>query len=69
MASNVIRFHCPHCWARIKAPLQLSGRSRTCPGCEQTFTVPRFIPDDAGPMLVVVERADRFALAAPFDQR
>ena len=47
-----IRVRCPHCDARIKAPIQLSGQSRTCPGCTLRFVVQRTAPEDAGPILL-----------------
>jgi hypothetical protein len=62
MTTTPIRFHCPACGARIKAPIQLSGRRRNCPRCSHTFIVPSNIPDDAGPILVPQETEDRFVL-------
>ena len=62
MKTNYIHFHCPSCRARIKAPLLLAGRARNCPGCEQAFTVPRGLPEDAGPMLVPIEGLDHYML-------
>src|SRR2546422_9566360 len=62
MKSNAIHFPCPNCGARIKAPLQLNGQRRNCPGCSHTFIVPRLIPEDAEPVLVLVEANDRLAL-------
>jgi hypothetical protein len=60
--NQFIRFLCSHCRARIKAPLQLVGRKRDCPGCSQAFIVPCILPDNAGPVLVPVEEEDRFTL-------
>jgi len=62
---NTITFHfrCPHCRSRIKAPVQLIGQSRTCPGCKHAFAVPRFTAEDAPPVLVPIEEADRYTLA------
>ena len=37
--SHPIRFRCPGCDASIKAPRQLLGRSRDCPGCGRNFVV------------------------------
>jgi hypothetical protein len=46
-----IRFRCPGCNAGIKAPPQLLGHLRACPGCGRRFIVHRQAPDDAGPLL------------------
>jgi len=62
MTSSTIRFRCPWCSARIKAPVQLVGRSRTCPACRHRFTVPRFAADDADPLFVLVEGIERCSL-------
>jgi hypothetical protein len=62
MNTSYIHFHCPSCRARIKAHLLLAGRARNCPGCEQTFTVPRRLPEDTGPMLVPIEGLDHYRL-------
>ena len=62
-----VSFQCPYCTARIKAPRQIIGQSRSCPGCgfsiivrdaaahdaSQTPTLP-----DAAPMLATDEFAD-----------
>lgn len=64
MTTHPIRFLCPQCQARIKAPAQLVGHSRSCPGCRQALTVPRPLPEDAGPVLVLLEEKDHFTLAA-----
>ncbi len=56
-----LRFRCPHCRARIKAPLPLSGRIRACPGCRHSLVVPALLKD-AGPILVLLEQKDRYAL-------
>jgi hypothetical protein len=50
-----ISFRCPGCKARIKAPVQLAGQRRSCPGCGHNLLVPRKIPQDAEPVLVVVD--------------
>jgi len=62
MSTSCIRFQCPSCRAHIKAPLLLAGRTRSCPGCEHVFTVPRSLPEDAGPMLVAMEGIDHYKL-------
>jgi hypothetical protein len=62
MTTTTFRFHCPACGASIKAPVQLSGRRRNCPGCSDIFIVPCNIPEDAGPILVPLETEDRFVL-------
>ena len=55
MNPPAIRFACPHCRARIKAPAPLAGHSRDCPACAQPFRVPRPVREDSGPILVLVE--------------
>jgi hypothetical protein len=62
MNTHSIRFRCPRCSARIKAPVQLAGQSRDCPGCSRAFTVPRFVTADVGPILVLIEGEERCAL-------
>jgi hypothetical protein len=63
MITTAVHFRCPHCRSRIKAPAQLIGQSRSCPGCKQSFAVPRLMSEDAGPVLVPIENADRYTLA------
>jgi hypothetical protein len=36
----VIRFHCPHCGAFLRAPDERAGRRAVCPGCRQKVPVP-----------------------------
>lgn len=55
MNASPIRFCCPTCQARIKAPAQLRGQGRNCPGCGNRFTVPRSACEDVGPILVSLE--------------
>jgi hypothetical protein len=55
MNPTSIRFCCPHCHARIKAPVQMIGLGRDCPGCGGGFTVPRPTRDDSNPILIPVE--------------
>ena len=55
MTLRSIRFRCPCCGARIKAPVQLVGRSRDCPRCRRPFLVPSSKVGDAGPVLVLIE--------------
>ena len=62
MQNQSVRFRCPKCNARIKAPAELIGQRRTCPGCSESFIVPSDLPEDAGPVLVLQEGEDRFAL-------
>jgi hypothetical protein len=47
-----ITFRCPGCRARIKAPAELSGRRRNCPGCGTSFVVRTQRPPDSDPLLV-----------------
>jgi hypothetical protein len=66
MTTRSILFHCPRCSARIKAPVQLSGQSRDCPGCSHRFVVPRLVPADAAPMLVLIEGEERCSLGVAY---
>jgi len=59
---STLHFRCPHCAARIKASVAVSGQNRACPACHEAFTVPRPVPQDEGPVLVLHERDDRFEL-------
>jgi len=47
-----ITIRCGGCQARIKAPYQLRGQRRACPGCGHRFTVQAQRPQDCGPVLV-----------------
>jgi hypothetical protein len=47
-----ITFRCTGCRARIKAPAQLRGQTRSCPGCGARFVVQPQRLEDAGPALV-----------------
>lgn len=51
-----IRCRCPKCGSRIKAPIQMRGQTRTCPGCKQPFVIALQPPEDEGPKLVLDER-------------
>ena len=66
MPSTSIKFHCPSCAARIKAPLQLRGQTRACPGCSHQFQVPRFSPQDAEPALVLIEGDEHCSLGVAY---
>ncbi len=48
-----IRCRCPACGARIKAPLQMLGQKRACPGCKRTLVIAFPPPEDEGPKLVM----------------
>jgi DNA-binding NtrC family response regulator len=52
-ASKSIKCRCPGCGSRIKAPIQLLGQTRTCPGCRAAFVLSVAPPEDEGPTLVV----------------
>ena len=49
--------HCPSCDARIKAPLQIIGQWRACPGCGCRFVVQPQVPQEEGPVLVGEEQS------------
>ncbi len=46
-----ILFRCPACNARIKAPAELLGQRRQCPGCQTPFVVRCEPAEDCGPVL------------------
>jgi DNA-binding response OmpR family regulator len=48
-----VKCRCPGCGSRIKAPIQLLGKTRTCPGCRAAFVLRVEPPEDEGPRLVV----------------
>jgi hypothetical protein len=52
MTSSII-VRCPTCKARIKAPTEIIGQTRACPGCGRPFLVPTQAPGDAGPTLLL----------------
>ena len=55
-----ITLRCPGCAARIKAPRELNGQRRNCPGCGTSFVVRAQRPRDSDPILVASDRlADR----------
>ena len=64
MPGYIVRFRCPTCNAKIKAPGQLIGQSRACPGCKSAFVVPNDLPEDVGPVLVLQEGEEHFAINA-----
>jgi len=47
-----ITVRCPSCDARIKAPMQLLGQWRACPGSSCRFVVRPHTPEDQAPVLV-----------------
>jgi hypothetical protein len=51
MLSSII-VRCPGCAARIKAPIQLLGQQRNCPGCQRRFVIRPQVPPDLGSLLV-----------------
>ncbi len=48
---STIRVRCPGCDARIKAPFELLGKTRSCPRCKRRLVIQTKTPDDAEPML------------------
>jgi hypothetical protein len=46
-----IRFRCPGCRARIKAPGHLLGQTHGCPRCGNHLVVRPEVPEDSGPLL------------------
>jgi hypothetical protein len=55
---TTITLRCSQCNARIKAPVQMLGQSRPCPGCGARLHVRIQPPQDSDPVLVV-ERQPR----------
>jgi DNA-directed RNA polymerase subunit RPC12/RpoP len=47
-----LSFRCAGCRARIKAPMQMRGQTRSCPGCGYRVVVQPQRLEDAGPVLV-----------------
>jgi uncharacterized paraquat-inducible protein A len=47
-----IRFRCPGCNARIRAPYQLLGQERNCPQCGKRLTVRVTVPEDSGVLVL-----------------
>ena len=54
-----ITLNCPGCNARIKAPIELTGQRRHCPGCNTPFIVRARPLEDSDPMLVTADRMAR----------
>jgi hypothetical protein len=54
--STTITLRCPRCNARIKAPVQLLGQTRPCPGCGGRVHVRIQAPQDSDPVLVADRR-------------
>jgi hypothetical protein len=50
-APTHVYFRCRHCNARLRAPLHLIGRYRSCPGCGQPAVVPARTLDESLPLL------------------
>jgi uncharacterized paraquat-inducible protein A len=50
---------CPDCSARIKAPLQLIGQTRSCPRCGTDLHINLTTPEDAGPVLATDDGSTR----------
>jgi len=57
MTPTTLSLRCPSCKARIKAPSQLLGQWRNCPGCGTRLLVRVVSPPDAAPLLVSDEAA------------
>lgn len=54
-----LSLRCPSCNVRIKAPAQLLGRRRACPGCKTPFVVRPQPPQDSGPVLMAGKSASQ----------
>lgn len=53
--SSAIIVRCPGCAARIRAPFQLVGLRRQCPGCGALFVIRPQAPPDLGPVFIKEE--------------
>jgi hypothetical protein len=53
--SDSVSFHCPSCKVRLRAKLNLVGRSSACPGCRVAVVVPVQAPAEEGPVMVADE--------------
>jgi hypothetical protein len=49
---SAIRFRCPYCQARMRAPWELRGQMRDCPRCQRPLIVKMEPPEDAEPILL-----------------
>jgi CheY-like chemotaxis protein/DNA-directed RNA polymerase subunit RPC12/RpoP len=47
-----IQIRCSGCNARIKAPAELIGQTRGCPGCGQRLLIQRKPPEDSEPLVL-----------------
>jgi hypothetical protein len=47
-----IRLRCSGCRARIKAPVQLVGQTRNCPGCGRRLVIQMKAPEDCEVVIV-----------------
>ncbi len=56
--TSTIAFRCSNCNVRLKAPVQLQGQWRKCPGCGRRVIVPPKPIQDAGPILVFDDRRE-----------
>ena len=61
-ARLAIHCRCSGCGARIKAPVQLLGKSRPCPNCRRAFVVRPQPPEDEGPKLIMDDREPTVSL-------
>jgi uncharacterized paraquat-inducible protein A len=43
-SNNLLRFHCPNCSRRLKAPNSAAGHWAKCPQCGTLVQVPRAAP-------------------------
>ena len=66
MNSSPVRFVCPACGTRLKAPGQLMGQGRDCPRCGCQLTVPRHVREDIGPILVLSEAPPGYRAGAAY---
>jgi len=55
--SPTFSFRCPGCNVRIRAPYQLVGQERACPGCGRRSVVWIPVPEEQGPLLVPDEQS------------
>jgi uncharacterized paraquat-inducible protein A len=53
MKTYLMNYQCPHCKMRLQSENTDSGKTLSCPGCQQAFTAPQAPPRPIGGWLTV----------------
>jgi DNA-directed RNA polymerase subunit RPC12/RpoP len=53
---TTVSFRCRNCRTQLRAPVQLIGRWKNCPACQQRLVVPARPLPDSGPVIVFDDR-------------